>query len=114
MKIAVELFTLVMVVTVSCIMFASMISIAVQNADARDYYNTVRNRVEDSNYNNQVIRECEEEASQKGYILNVRDVTVDTKNPSKLMTMEYNVSIPVYKIFGKSVDRKATIEGYAR
>lgn len=114
MRMAIETFTLILVITVTCIMFSSMISISLQNFEARDYYNIVRNRVEDSNYYNEVIEECEKEAAAKGYKLVITDVTVDEKKPSKLITLKYSITIPIYKLLRNGEVKEALIEGYAR
>lgn len=113
MRTAVEVFTMTIIITVACIMFSSMISITTQNSAARDYYNLTLNRIEDSNFNLMVINECVEEAEEKGYELTIKDVTVYDDKPSKLILMNYTITIPIYKLLGQESERKAVIEGYA-
>lgn len=114
MRMAIETFTLILIITVTCIMFSSMISISLQNSEARDYYNIVRNRIEDSNYNSKVIEECKKEAEGNGYELAITDVTVSKENPSKLITLKYGITIPVYQMLQNGESKEALIEGYAR
>lgn len=81
---------------------------------ARDYYNVVVNRIEDSYCNEDVIRECINEAENKGYQLSVKDVTMYNDNPSKLVVLSYNVTFPILNMFNKDNKKQAVIEGYAR
>ena len=68
MKLAIEMFSMIIAITIGCILFASIISSNNQVCDARDFYNVVVNRIEDSNCNNEVINQCVEEAKEKGYV----------------------------------------------
>ena len=114
MKIAIEVFSIVIAITLACILFSSIISSNNQNCYARDYYNVVINRIEDSNYNDQVITECINDAQGKGYDLSVEDVTVYEDQPSKYVTLTYYVTLPVFSLFGSDYSKQAVIEGYAR
>lgn len=114
MRMAIEVFSLILVITISCILFSSMISISIQNAEARDFYNIVRNRIEDSNYSGDVIDECKSEANKKGYELEIKDVTVYSEIPSKLLRLKYKIVIPVYKMLNGDEEKDALVEGYAR
>ena len=78
------------------------------------YYNVVVNRIEDSYCNEDVIRECINEAESKGYQLSVKDVTMYNDNPSKLVVLSYNVTFPILNMFNKDNKKQAVIEGYAR
>lgn len=114
MKIAIEIFTMTIAVTISCILFASIISSNNQCMDARDYYNVVVNRIEDSNCNEQIVTECIEEAEGKGYVLDITDVTVYEEKPSMMVRLKYMVNFPVFGMFGSNHKKEAVIEGYAR
>ena len=74
----------------------------------------VVNRIEDSYCNEDVIRECINEAENKGYQLSVKDVTMYNDNPSKLVVLSYNVTFPILNMFNKDNKKQAVIEGYAR
>ena len=114
MKIAIEVFSIVIAITLACILFSSIISSNNQNCYARDYYNVVINRIEDSNYNDQVISECVSDAKSRGYTLEVEDVTAYEDQPSKYVTLTYYVTLPVFSMFGSDYAKQAVIEGYAR
>lgn len=114
MRMAIEVFSLILVITISCIMFSSMISISVQNAQARDYYNIVRNRIEDSNHSADVIEECKKEAEAKGYELEVEDITAYPQMPSKLVRLKYKIVFPIYQVLKIGQNKQALVEGYAR
>lgn len=114
MRMAIEVFSLIVAITISGIMLSSMISISVQNAEARDYYNIVRNRIEDSNHSLDVIEECKKEAKDKGYELEVKDITVYPYMPSKLVRLKYKIVFPIYKMLKNGRDKQALVEGYAR
>lgn len=114
MKIAVEIFSLVISVTLSCVLFASIISSNNQISDARDFYNVIVNRIEDSDCNESVIQDCVNEAEKKGYDLKVQDLTIYEKHPSRLVVMGYSVVLPIFSLFGDDYEKEAVIEGYAR
>lgn len=114
MKVAIEMFSMIVAVTLGCILFASIISSNNQVCDARDFYNVVVNRIEDSNCNNEVIEQCIEEAKEKGYRLKVEDLTIYNEQPSRFVQLEYGVVIPVFHLFGEKFNKQGVIEGYAR
>ena len=114
MKIAVEIFSIVICITLACILFASIISSNNQVCDARDYYNIVINRIEDSNCNEKIIQDCMQEAKEKGYELSIEDLTIYEEHPSRLIIMKYCVTLPVFRLFGEEYKKEAVIEGYAR
>jgi c-di-GMP-related signal transduction protein len=114
MKVAIEMFSMIIAITLACILFASIISSNNQVSDARDFYNVVVNRIEDSNCNNQVIEQCQSEAKEKGYELNVEDLTIYNEQPSRFVTLKYSVVIPVFSLFGDEYNKQGVVEGYAR
>lgn len=114
MKIAIEMFTMVITITISCILFSSIINSNNYSLDARDFYNVVVNRIEDSNCNYQIIEECKKEAADRGYNLLVEDVTLYQEQPSMLVKLEYSVNFSAFKLFGNDYEKQAVIEGYAR
>ncbi|MCR5737792.1 MAG: hypothetical protein K6G64_09095 [Eubacterium sp.] len=114
MKLAIEFFSMIITITLGCLIFASVIHGNNQISEARDFYNVVVNRIEDSNGNPRVIEDCISEADKHGYQLTVRDVTVEEENPSKLVVMEYGVRMAIYEVFGNKYEKRAVIEGYAR
>ena len=50
MRLAIELFAMAITITLGCLLLSSMITSGNQVADAREYYNVVVNRIEDSYY----------------------------------------------------------------
>ena len=114
MRLAIELFAMAITITLGCLLLSSMITSGNQVADAREYYNVVVNRIEDSYCNEDVIRECINEAENKSYQLSVKDVTMYNDNPSKLVVLSYNVTFPILNMFNKDNKKQAVIEGYAR
>lgn len=114
MKIAIEVFSIVVVITIGCLIFASVISSNNQTSDARDFYNVVVNRIEDSNCSEEVIAECINEAKEHSYELTVEDVTIYEESPSRMVVMKYYIRLPVYEMFGKKYEKQAVIQGYAR
>ena len=48
MRLAIELFAMAITITLGCLLLSSMITSGNKVADARDYYNVVVNRIEDS------------------------------------------------------------------
>ncbi len=55
-----------------------------------------------------------EEAKEKGYDLEVEDLTIYNEQPSKFVKLEYCVMIPVFELFGDKFNKQGVIEGYAR
>lgn len=113
MRLAIEMFAMTIVIAISVLLFSSMISSSNQVDAARDYYNTVINRIEDSYCNKEVINECIVEAENKGYKLEVCDVTMYEDNQSRLVTLTYQVNFPIMSLFKKNHKKQAVIEGYA-
>ena len=114
MKLAIEMFSIVIVVTIACIVFSLYISTENQNVKARDFYNVAVNRIEDSKCDAQVIKQCKEEAGEKGYMLVTEDNSLSENEPSCYVSMEYNITFPIYQMFGENKSKKVVIEGYAR
>ena len=114
MKVAIEMFSVIICITLACILFSSIISSNNQAMEARDFYNISVNRIEDSNCNNQVIEDCKAEAEERGYELILKDLTIYAEHPSRLVTLKYKVLLPVFHLFGDKVEKQAIIEGYAR
>lgn len=114
MKTAIEMVTIVIAITLGCVVITSLISTSNQAAKARDFYNVIVNRIEDSNCNSIVIEECIAEADYNDYELLVEDVTIYEEEPSKLVILNYKVSLPIFKLLGYDYEKRAVIEGYAR
>ena len=100
--------------TLGCILFASFISSNNQVSNARDFYNVAVNRIEDSNCNDQVISQCKSEAGEKGYTLEIEDLTIYNEQPSRLVILKYSITMPVFSLFGNGLSKQGVIEGYAR
>ena len=114
MRVAIEMFSIVIAITLGCILFASFISSNNQVSNARDFYNVAVNRIEDSNCNDQVISLCKSEAGEKGYILEIEDLTIYNEQPSRLVILKYSITMPVFSLFGNGLSKQGVIEGYAR
>lgn len=114
MKIAIEMFSMIIAITLGCILFASIISSNNQVSNARDFYNVAVNRIEDSNCNEEVVRQCVSEADEKGYELHIEDLTIYNEQPSKLVILRYSVTMPLFHLFGDTFHKQGVIEGYAR
>lgn len=114
MRLAIEMFVMTITITLGCLLLSSIVSSGNQVENARDYYNVVVNRIEDSYCNENVISECISEAENKGYKLLVTDVTMYDDNPSKFVTLSYDVSFPILGMFDRENKKQAVIEGYAR
>ena len=83
-------------------------------SNARDFYNVAVNRIEDSNCNDQVISQCKSEAGEKGYTLEIEDLTIYNEQPSRLVILKYSITMPVFSLFGNGLSKQGVIEGYAR
>ena len=111
MRVPIEMFSIVIAITLGCILFASFISSNNQVSNARDFYNVAVNRIEDSNCNDQVISQCKSEA---GYTLEIEDLTIYNEQPSRLVILKYSITMPVFSLFGNGLSKQGVIEGYAR
>ena len=101
MKLAIEMFSIVIVVTIACIVFSSYISTENQNVKARDFYNVAVNRIEDSNCDAQVIKQCKEEAGEKGYMLVKDDWKMECSNRKKYFESMRCACFLLYGSFAK-------------
>lgn len=111
MRVAIEMFSIVIAITLGCILFASFISSNNQVSNARDFYNVAVNRIEDSNCNDQVISQCKSEAGEKGYTLEIEDLTIYNEQPSRLVILKYSITMPVFSLFGNGLSKQGVIEG---
>ena len=114
MRIAIEIFAMIITITLGCLIFASIIHGNNQISAARDFFQVAVNRIEDSDGNQQIISECIEEAKKDGYQLSIKDVTLYQDNPSYFVLLEYEVEFPIYQLFGEQYRKKAVVQGYAR
>ena len=74
MRVAIEMFSIVIAITLGCILFASFISSNNQVSNARDFYNVAVNRIEDSNCNDQVISQCKMCIRDRAYTLEQKEI----------------------------------------
>ncbi len=114
MKVAIEMFSIIIAITLGCILFASIINSNNRLSDAREFYDVAVNRIEDSNCNSEVIETCKKEAEEKGYVLEVRDMTIYSEQPSRLVKLKYKLELPVFSLFGERFVKEGVFEGYAR
>ena len=114
MRLTIEMFTMVIAITISTILLASIISSSNQIYTAHDFYDVVANRIEDSNYSEEIIENCKQEAQSKGYDLTIKDVTLNDESPSKFIKLSYKIEYPIFGMFDERFTKEAEVKGYAR
>ena len=112
-KLIIEMFTMVITITVAVILFTSVIDTNNQIVRARDFYNIVINHIEDSDCNEEVIDNCVVQAKKRGYELTVKDIIKSASQNSRLVILKYYISFPIAEMFGKEKKKEAVMQGYA-
>jgi hypothetical protein len=78
---------------------------------ARRYKEDVVSEIENSNFSDDVISSCIEQATENGYTLAVNKIVVDPKSYDQIaeVTLKYNYTIPILNL-----DEEKTVKGVAR
>ena len=113
MIILIETFLSVILITFSCLLFSSIIGGCMSINNARNYYAAVVERVENSDYSEEVIQMVRTEASEKGYELEIEPYSTKDGEPCYFVSLSYEVDYPVFHLFGTSVTKQGKLEGYA-
>ena len=106
MKIAVELFASLFVLVITVAICIGIISSDLTVMDARDYYQSCVNQMQESNFADSVIDACIEDAAKEGYSVYVEIIDSDGER-SVWITMKY-----YYKIAPLGIKQEKVIEGY--
>ena len=109
MKAAVELYVnsiIIVMIVCSCVFF---IASSMRNAQARNFHSTTLAKIEASAGSERVIEESKNEATQKGYTLQVSPVCIYEDKKYYYVELMYEYSVPFL-----GATRKSKIEGYAR
>ena len=71
----------------------------------------VVSEIENSNFSDDVISSCIEQATENGYTLAVNKIVVDPKSYDQIaeVTLKYNYTIPILKL-----DEEKIVKGVAR
>ncbi len=109
MKVAVEFFVdsiLLLLMTAASVFF---IVISLMTADARNFHSTSVAKIEASDGSSLVMKECMEEAEEKGYKMEIVPTCLYEDKSYYYVTVSYEIQIP-----GSEAQYGGTVEGYAR
>ena len=107
MKIAIELFASLFILIVTVAICVGVISSDLTVMDARDYYQSCVNQLQESNFADRVIDACIEDAAKEGYSIHISIQESPEGERSAWVTMKYK-----YKIIPLGISQEKTIEGY--
>ncbi len=79
----------------------SVVTAGVQTAAARDYHSDVMEEVSCSNFNENVMGACIEQAKEAGYQLKIAPAVYDEEKNIRLVsvTLNYEYAIPILNLF---------------
>lgn len=109
MKISINSFVAIILITIGVILNGSMIAMHLEITNARRYHTSIINRIESSNFSNAVINEVKTQAANDGYPTTITNLTVYEDKTDLLVSTKYTVSVPIL-----GVVKEGTVEGYAR
>lgn len=107
MKIAIELFASLFILIVTVAVCIGIVSSNLTVMDARDYYQSCVNQLQESNFADSVADACIEDAKNEGYAIYISIQETPNGNRSAWITMKYK-----YKIVPLGISQEKVIEGY--
>lgn len=113
MKTMIEAFTSVFFIAVISILLVSMIGSYMSVNNARNYHASIIDRLENSDYQDEFIDELYEEASNKGYSIEIINVTMRMNRHCYYVKLEYDTDMNIFGLINKMFNYKGVIEGYA-
>lgn len=108
MKSAIEAYISVFIICICALLCACMITADLNVASARDAYATYVSELQDSNFADNVIESCKNDAISRGYTIDVTVYEDEIGNRSGSVILKYNYNID---LLGFSAPRY--IRGYA-
>lgn len=114
MKIGIETMVQTLFLCAGCILLAQIISSNLYILQARTCFHKLADQIECSQNDEAVIAECKKEAEDQGYRLECRQLDDSQGDACILLSLYYELKVPVV---GKSMDeekREGVIQGYAR
>ena len=95
MKVAIEAYVSVFIICICALLCACLISADLSAASARDAYTTYTLQLQDSNYADNVIAACRNEAQMRGYTIDIIVYDEGNGNKSGSIELQYEYNIPV-------------------
>ena len=107
MKIAIEIFVSLFVLIIMVGLCIGVISSDLGVMEARDFYYSSVNELQESNFADDVIASCALEAKKNGYVFDISIRQLENGDRSANITMRYNYRIPLI-----GVNQEKLIQGY--
>lgn len=108
MKAPVELVISIILLCLGAFVMASYNGAALEEAGARQTHETFIEKIENSGFDQGVIKECQKEAENKGYELSVKDDGFYEDKPKYKVVLIYHLRVRLLGIASRQ-----EIEGYA-
>lgn len=108
MKIGIEIYVSIVLITIMAILCTSFMMADVKVADARDAYYSYYTVIETSNCADAIVNSCIADAGDNGYQLSVEELS-NTDSPIYKVTFIYNYQVTIL-----GVNKPHTIVGYIR
>ncbi len=87
----------------------TLIDVHFQIQSAREFHSNVVNKIQSSNFNQEVIQSCILDANENDYILHISDTTIYKEARDFSVILDYSIHL---LLFEDAVNSR--IEGYAR
>lgn len=108
MKMIIEHFVTFMLLLVFLWVGVSYVMQNVIHTNARDYHGAIVSQLENSDYSDRVVAECEQKAREAGFGLVIQKFGTGSRQDAKV-TLTYHYTVPLVQ-----VEKEYSIEGYGR
>lgn len=109
MKPIIETYANLVILFLVVFISVEILGCTIQITKAKEYQQNVKDRIECSYFNEDVINDCMAEATRLGYGLTIRDETIYADRQCWYIGLEYKTAVPLL-----GVVQTGTVEGYAR
>ena len=107
MKIAIELFASLIILIVMVTLCIGLISSDLGVMEARDFYYSCTNELQQSNFADDVVSSCIERAKNNGYSLDIRINQAESGDRTANVVLKYSYKVPVI-----GVSQEKIIDGF--
>lgn len=114
MKIGIETMVQTLLLCVGCILLAQMIASNLYILQARTCFHKLADQIECSQYDENVIEQCREEAARQGYRLECEPIEGTQGDICILVSLYYQLNVPAIGSKESDEQREGVIQGYAR
>lgn len=103
--------TVIAIISISLmtLIASCLIAFQLQITGARNFENNCVDRIQASNYEPEVIADCEKKATERGYTLTVQSDSLYANRTSVLVKLDYTATMPLF-----GIEKTSSIESFAK